>query len=396
MKFDIPSLLSSDARFLKRGQPFQKACYALSEVFCDFEVSAELGKSFKHAKNIAYFLNILQYANLNNDSIAYTNFTRTEVIAIMQKGFPAIYHYEELSEVELKSVLKSDYIDYKDISSEEIDESKNKFLHQILNQSKFEEYPSFPIVDINSNIDDSEYWIQSVSLDFPYIPQPDGNSKAVEFQNNSQVYCLYKEAVLPWNQSQITALTDCNAFSDSDILKLFPQVRLYTRSPYMYQKYDGLDYDEDLGVILKIKGFTKKQITKNIIEYPHISYLDRWVKQKGKDVTIPFWKHIEIDGEIVPTASVWDKLSDTKKLPQTESFMNEYVVRKYLLERDKGIEHKYPLRGELDPFLTLYASPKYYEGYGYDPLTIGRQCVSSRVSFKRSRNPILKMLNAGE
>ena len=341
---------------------------------------------------------MLQYANLHNDSIAYTHFTRTEIIAIMQAGFSAIFSYEDLSEVELKDVLKSDYIDYKNISSEEVEESRNKFLAQILSQNTFEsiELDDIPSMESNQSVEDNEYWIQSVRLDFPYIPQPDGNSKSVEFQSNSQTYCMYKEAMLPWNQSQITALTDCNEFSDSDILNLFPKVRLYTRSPYMYQQYEGLDYDEDLGVILKIKGFTKKQIKKNIIEYPHLVHLDRWVKQKGKDVTIPFWKHIEIDGEIIPTTSVWDKLSDTKKLPQTESFMNEYVVRKYLLEEEKGIEHKYPMRGELKPFLTLYADPEYYKGYGYDPIEIGKQCIASRVSFKRSRNPILKMLNAGE
>ena len=398
MKFDIPSLLSSDARFVKSGTQFQKSCYSLSQIFCDNEVIEALNKSFKHTKNVAYFLNVLQYANLNNDSIAYTQFTKSEILAIMEKGFSSVFSYESLSEVELKSVLKSNYIDYKDITLEEVNESRNRFLAQILNQNKFEDISSNNGIETSSiqTEEDAEYWAQSVRLDFPYIPQPDGTSKVVEFQVNSVTYCVYGESVLPWNQSQITALTDCNAFSDKDILNLFPKIRLYTRSPYMYQKYDGLDYDDDLGVILKIKGFTKNQVKRNIIEYPHLSYLDRWVKQKGKDVTIPFWKHVEIDGEIVPTVSIWNELDDTKILPQTESFMNEYVVRKYILERDSGVEHNYPMRGELGPFLTLYSNPEYYESYDYDPIEIGKKCIDSRVKFKRSRNPIFKMLDVGE
>ena len=198
MKFDIPSLLSNDPRFIKRGVPFQTACYALSEIFCDFEVNVELNKSFKHAKNIAYFLNVLQYANLHNDSIAYMNFTRTEILAIMQTGFSSVVSYEDLSEVELRDFLKSDYIDYKDISSEEVDESRNKFLTQILSQSKFESInlDDIPQMESNQVIEDNEYWVQSVRLDFPYIPQPDGNSKSIEFQSNSQTYCIYKEAAI--------------------------------------------------------------------------------------------------------------------------------------------------------------------------------------------------------
>ena len=389
-------MLSTDSRFQKRGVKFQKSSSELADIFCQESVISALNSSIKAVKHAAFFLNVLQYANSRNDSIATDKYSEDQILQILKSGFESVCEYESISDLDLQEDLGRNYIDYKQIETNEVESSKSKFLHQILNQNVFESTePEFEVKQTSSE-PDTDYWIQSVKLDFPYIPQPDGLTKVEEFQINSQHYCMYGESVLPWNQSQITSVTDVNAFSDSAILNLFPKIRLYTRSPYMYQKYEGLEYDEDLGVILKIKGFNKRQIKKNLIEYPHIVHIDRWVKQRGKDVTIPFWKHIEIDGEIIPTASVWSQLPDTKNLPQTESFMNEYVVRKYLLERDKGIEHKYPMRGDLKPFVTLYAPPSYYEEYKYDPIEIGRQCVISRVSFKRSRNPVLKMVHDSE
>jgi hypothetical protein len=50
--------------------------------------------------------------------------------------------------------------------------------------------------------------------------------------------------------------------------------------------------------------------------------------------------------------------------------------------------------GTLKPFLTLFMPPEMYIQYGFnDVVDISRQCVLSRVSYKQSRNPILKRLN---
>ena len=70
------------------------------------------------------------------------------------------------------------------------------------------------------------------------------------------------------------------------------------------------------------------------------------------------------------------------------------MVRRYLLEEEAGVVHKYPMYGTLLPYLTLFMPPEEYIRRGYkDTLNIAKQCVASRVSFKQSRNPVLKRLN---
>ena len=75
--------------------------------------------------------------------------------------------------------------------------------------------------------------------------------------------------------------------------------------------------------------------------------------------------------------------------------MKEYVVRRYLLERDiSNVQHRYPLWGSLDPFLTLFMPPDEYIKYGYtDIIDLARKCVESRVSYRKSRNPIVRRLS---
>lgn len=407
MKQDFLSLFTDDARFIKSDTKLQKLIRELSDYFSMESVLSLLSSNLSLFKNAIRFLNLLLYANRRRDSVAIRSYSSEELKIIIDTGEIGGYSEDILTE-DLRQFLKSDYIYYKDIS---IDfENTPKVVHPSLelpktlfdvSSSNAKSSSSKAINSVQSQCDskaevcsflDSDFWTKAVSLDFPYPPQPNGLNIAYQLTKNNTQYCIYDEGVLPWNQSQISLLSDVNKFKDSDILKLFPPVRLYTRSPFMYHKYDKLDYDEDLGVLFKISGFNKRQIKKNIIEFPHLEHLDRVVKRRGEETTLEFWKHIEIEGQIYPTVSVWDELPDTKHLPKTESFMNEYVTRRYLLECQSGLEHKYPMRGTLEPFVTLYAPPSYYEAYKYDPIEIGRKCVESRVSFKRSRNPILKMI----
>ena len=383
---NLLSLLNNDDRFVRNGAKFQKCCSELSSTLSQTALVDKINSSITCLKNIVYFVNLLQYANKRKDSLAEIIYTSNQITTIIDLGPYAAIDYEALTESELKSILKDSYLDYKNIvlETDGYDE-KAEFLKSLLNKPETKK----PEIISKSVEGDEDFWVHAVRLDIPYIPQPDGLNVVCEKQYDSNNYCVYGEATLPWNQSQITALTDVNEFSDKDILSLFPPIRLYTRSQYMYQLQEGLEYDEDLGLIIKINGFSKKLVKENILKYPHIVHLDRQVTLKGENVTIPFWKHIEIDGEIIQTSSVWKEMEDTRDLPQTESFMNEYVVRKYLLERDSGVNHKYKMRGDLSEFITLYAPPAYYEDKGYDPIEVGRQCVRSRVLFKKSRNPIL-------
>ena len=79
----------------------------------------------------------------------------------------------------------------------------------------------------------------------------------------------------------------------------------------------------------------------------------------------------------------------------TKPIIAEYVIRRYLLERDvKHIDHNYKPWGTLDKFLVLYMPYDMYIKHGYkNVVDIARQCVESRVSRIMSRNPIIRRLN---
>ena len=453
-KSNVITVLTGDDRFIKHGSKLRILASNLYEVLNDRNIQEELISNIRSQKNFAYFLNMLQYANQKSDYLIDLKFDEEIVSNILQLGLDDALEYDSPGNLVLKEALKSDYIDFKDIdfTFEQPNLSeRQKFLNRLIENStttlheaqeskeekkketvklpdhkfeapKLDDYNTKPIkvlqdaikasettsfkvkeyesptqvykskVRVDIDVEDTQYWIDSVRLDFPVIPQPNIKVVLDSIETEHHRYCRYGESTLPWNQSQITSLTDINRFNKVDIMKLFPLIRLYTRSPYMYQKYEGLDYDDDLGVIFKISDYTEEQIKQNILEYPHLDHLDRIVKIKGKSTAIPFWKHIELDGEIVSTASIWDELEDTKILPKTESFMNEYVVRKYILDTTiKNVVPKYPMRGSLKPFLTLYDSPEYYEAHGYDSLEVGRKCVEARQSFKQTRNPVLRL-----
>ena len=402
MKFkqDLSTLLISDKRFTKCGVSLASTYRTLSELFGDDDIIAILSKSRKSVKTAARLINLLRYADKQNDSFANQTFSKEYLTEILESG-EVNSAYDDILDKDLEYDLSSNYLDFKEFESyfdseesSEIPSKASMFLHRSLDQNeKSVEDDSYIEVDISTEFDES-YLIQSVSLNLPTVANVNSQDVKLDFVFNDVNYRLYGESRLPEDQSQITCFTDVNRFSDSDILNLFPPIRLYTRSPYMYQKYEGLKYDDDLGVIFPIAGYSEKRIRKNIIEYPHLENVERIVKIKGKDTVIPFWKYIEVNREIVPTISIWNEFADTLKLPKTESFMNEYVVRKYLLDLEYGkVKPKYDIRGSFDSFLTLYAPPAYYRAHGYDPIEVGRKCIESRKSYKYSRNPVVRMYN---
>lgn len=225
----------------------------------------------------------------------------------------------------------------------------------------------------------------------PAIPQFNYSKVWMSGVADGIQYVIYTSLPeVPTKQNQISCTTDINDFTDDDLMKLFPTNIIRTRHSSMYEQIDGIPFDETLGILFEIDDFTIEQVRENIIKYPHLYQLTRMVN----DEIQTFYKNIEIDGQLQDILDVWDTLPDTSKLPKTKEFIKEYVVRRYLLERDiKHIKHNYPMFGSLDPFLTVFMPPEDYKKYGYeDSLDIMRKCVESRVSYKQSRNPIVRRL----
>lgn len=271
------------------------------------------------------------------------------------------------------------------MSSESNDVKESK---DIQIQSEVDNAPSISSRDNDSTKED--LFIQG-----PKVPRFDVNAPFLYQVDGNDVLAIYTTLPLvPSRQCEISCTTDVNLFSDSDLMKLYPNKFIPTRSDVMYdvnlaEKY-SLEYDDMLGILIPIQGFTMKEVRDNIIEYPHIFKLMKRVDNSS----VNFYSTVELEGELHKITEVWGELEDTKRLPKSKDFMKEYVVRRYLLERDRlEITHKYSMLGSLDPFLTLFMSSDDYLKYGYyDKVGMARSCVNSRVEYHRSRNPILRRL----
>lgn len=223
----------------------------------------------------------------------------------------------------------------------------------------------------------------------PTVPRVDTSKVWFNYNGPDDVYTIYKSLPeVPTRQCEISCTTDEKSLLDNELLNLFPDHFIPTRSEVLYKPIPGFAFHDKLGFIFKIKGFTEAQVIDNIIRYPHIYQLKRMIDSTLK----PFYAYVEIDGELKDIQEVWQQLDDTKDLPMTVEYMKEYTVRRYLLERDvKKMIHRYSLHGTLEPFLTLFTTPEEYASLGYkNASVIARMCVSSRISFLRSRNPILR------
>ena len=228
---------------------------------------------------------------------------------------------------------------------------------------------------------------ESLYLRPPLVPRVDPTKPWLDVVKDGERWVIYTSLpIIPTFQNEISVTTDVSKMTDSDLIKLFPNHFIRTRAAAMYESYEGLDSDPDLGVILPIPGYTREQLVKNLIEYPHFYKLKRHIN----DDFPSFYSQIEIDGQLYETMDVWDDLPESKVIPRTSEYIKEYVVRRYLLERDSGIEHKYPMHGSLNPFLTLFTTESQYRSYGYDPVETARSAVKSRVSFLQTRNPVIR------
>lgn len=199
---------------------------------------------------------------------------------------------------------------------------------------------------------------------------------------------------IPTKQCEVSVTTRVESMSSDDLLKLYPRQFIRTRSPIMYEPREGITLDPQLGLLIPIDGFTDAQVRDSIIRYPHIFKL----KRRGESGELQsFYDHIEVDGELLDTLKIWKYLPEARiiDIESLESrreqveFIKEYVIRRYLLERDvKGVKHKYEVVGELPEFMTLFMPARMYVSEGYkDVVDLARTCVRARVSYLKSRNP---------
>lgn len=228
------------------------------------------------------------------------------------------------------------------------------------------------------------------------FPQFDVSKPWLQAMVDGEVFTIYTSLPeIPTTQAEITITTDATRLTDSDRMKLFPNRVIRTRPAVMYEPIEGITYDDTLGLILPIEGFTEAQIRANIIEYPHFHSLIRVINDQPQ----PFHAALEVDGELVDMSrrAAWAVSECLSRLPFSVDVLKEYIIRRYLLERDiLHVQHKYPLFGTLDKFLTLFMPASMYEAYGYDALGAAATCVTSRISFFRSRNPMLRRVLASQ
>lgn len=233
---------------------------------------------------------------------------------------------------------------------------------------------------------------QDLYIQSPSIPQFDYNKPWMRGTDGADSLVIYTTLPeIPTKQNEISVTTDITKMTYNELMNLYPNHIIHTRSAVMYQPCNDIELDRDIGLILPVEGFSGDQLVDNIIQYPHIFKLSREVDGK----LVSMYSHIEIEGELYPTLDVWNDLPESRVIPRQSEFVKEYVVRRYLLERDiKHIKHKYPIFGSLDPFLTLFMPPTDYINRGYtDVEDIVKRCVLSRISYKQSRNPVIRRLS---
>ena len=232
---------------------------------------------------------------------------------------------------------------------------------------------------------------EDISFEFPKYPSVDTN----------QIWAIGKDYAsrpvpifvtlpkIPTKQCEISMTTSVDLLSETELLNLYPDTILHPRRPEMYQKIDGFGFDDTLGFIPRIEGFSEEDIRNNIIQYPQFNYLFRYI---GED-RVSFLKHIEIDGELYTIQDACNVVDDLKNLPAARCYVWDYIVRRYLLERDiKHIQHRYPMVGSFDPFMTLFMPKESYSSLGYNTLELARSCIRGRVNFYISRNPLVREL----
>ena len=336
--------------------------------------------TYKFRMSVITALNTLTYLVLAGDAIPQSWSSSSPLT-----GLP------EIDENECKEIIGDLFLDDRKITWDIEDSiaavssiSSAMKIEDIIKPSKLFTPPSVKETETNTDK-------QDLYLKCPKFPQFNVNKVWCSKNIDGEQYTIYETLPsIPTKQNEISVTTNIDLLGESDLLRLFPNVFIPTRNPACYNEYKGVAFDNKLGAILPIQGFTQKQLIDNTIKYPHFYKLYKLVDGQ----LVNFYATIEIDGELHNTLEIWDSLPEAKKIPRNSELIKEYVIRRYLLERDiKHIEHKYPLYGTLDPFLTLFMPADDYASYGYkDPKYLATNCVNARISFKQSRNPVIRRI----
>lgn len=205
----------------------------------------------------------------------------------------------------------------------------------------------------------------------------------------------YSYPIIPTKQNEITITTPYEEMTDRDLMNLFPDHFIRTRLDVMYEPQEGFTVHPKFGFIPKITGFTEDQVIDNIIKYPRFSHIFRMVEDDDnykRQKRIAFINRVEVDGKLLTFKEAVRTIDDMRNLPDIHVFHFDYIMRRYLLERDyHTVEHKYPLDGYLQPFTVLFMTPEEYAEFGYtDSLDLARQCVKHRVQFYQSIHPLTR------
>lgn len=252
----------------------------------------------------------------------------------------------------------------------------------------------------------SAYLRKMISLDDDGFFRLDMDKEPwLQFKDDPTVYTIYYSyPAVPRVQCDITVTTDLNAVLDSELNKLYPNLIIRMRHKKLYEDTMnlGLDIDPILGWIPKISGFTREEVMHNIIAYPQISVMQKDIDENAFDYA-PFYTTIEIDGELQPiNIDTVKSIPDLEGIPFDPVYIQDYVNRRYLLERDvKHIEHKYPDVGNLTEYCCINMPYTWYSKLHSD-LKLGKADplpsskislmnlgMKNRIQYLRDANPII-------
>ena len=375
MKFtEIPDTIMNRRSVPNNMRPFLGTISSLDSKIIDYVQATPEFKPRDMIK-IVRKMNSLAYQVIIGDYIDFDVSTESGYNSIML-----------IDDVECSSKLGNLFIDVADVMWD-VEYSENV---PIVSETLIQEsYNDESFVDPTNKVSSES----DISLSFPKVPRFDPNKVwAIGKDIYGRLIPIHPTLPeIPTVQNEISITTDVSKFSKQDLLNLFPNKRLKPRHDELYQKVEGFDWDPVLGYIPKILDFTKEQIVENLIKYPKFNYMYR---EFGEDNRVNFTSFLESNENLVPLKVAVEVVPDMVALPKSKIFYMDYIVRRYLLERDVlGIEHKFPMYGTFDPFMTLFTTMEEYAALGYSDFeSMAKQCVIGRVKFYQSRNPLVRGL----
>lgn len=226
-------------------------------------------------------------------------------------------------------------------------------------------------------------------------------------------YIPYSYPIIPECQCDITVTTPLKLLKDNDYLKLIPNLIYRSRHPLMFNnKYMfNIDIDPDIGWIPKIEGCTQEEVIDNILKYPTIDFLQRDVDENNY---VPFSSYFEFNNEL--SEATLDRMQELIPLESNSDeyelfvqmgripFYQEYICRKYLIERDRGESHISDCVGDVQPFMEvnmpydmyIFICDKYNLNTMRDipnELSLIKIGMKHRQEYLRSINPVIKEAN---